>query len=491
MDNFPFTLIDVLRLEGISYQSGRKEVRVKCPVCGGKTFARNLTINLETEHFNCFAGCGFKGRGATNFYAFLYGLSSKEAYESIMSKLGLSVNKTVHEIKPRVYEPVKEEPQAKEAPDEVRDNTYSHLFSMLSLSDRHKQDLLERGFTEEEIHLCGYVSYPKAAETGITEELFSIPKKLQAQQCELFGVSGFYRTKSKNVWTMPKNRGGIMIPYRDFYNRITGIQIRKNAEDIVRDPETGKMEGKYFSFSSAGYKDGCKSNVQAHYACDFELDKETKLQHPLIKNGMIAFTEGAIKADLAFRISNIPFIGIPGVTSFTSVLGKNIPLLKSIGVDTIAIAYDMDRVTNINVSEALHKAKQYITAHGMKVRDITWSREMVNLDGTHQMINTATDFLFTPEELSGLLKKGENSSIAKDFVEDTLARCVQIGRRNIFFAVRNSSECTDENNALFKILEEKCKKLNLTCRPVLWSLKLKGVDDYFACKKRNVDYTTR
>ncbi len=491
MDNFPFDIRDVLRLEGISYQSGRKEVRVKCPVCGGNTFARNLTINLETEHFNCFAGCGFKGRGATNFYAYLHEISSKEAYENIMNGLGISKDKPTHEMKTRVYEPIKEEPQAKEASDEIKDNTYSHLFSILQLSERHKQDLLERGFTEEEIHLCGYVSYPQAVENGITKELFSIPKKLQAQQCELLGVSGFYRTKNKNVWTMQNNRGGIMIPYRDFYNRITGIQIRKNAEDIVRDPETGKMEGKYFSFSSAGYKDGCKSTVQAHYACDFELDKETKLQHPLIKNGMIAITEGALKAELSFRISNIPFIGIPGVTSFVPVLQKNIPLLKSIGVNTIAIAYDMDRVTNINVTEALHKAKLYIKSQGMKVLEPTWSKEMVNFDGTHQMINPATDFLFTTDDLSSMLRKEKNSSTAKDFVTDTLSRCEQIGRKEIFFAVRNSAEWNEDNKALFKVLEEKCKKKEMTCRPVLWSLKLKGVDDYLACKKRNVDYTTK
>ncbi len=491
MDEFPFDIRDVLRLEGISYQPGRKEVRVKCPVCGGNTFARNLTINLETEHFNCFTGCGFKGRGATNFYAFLHGLSSKEAYEDIMSNLGLSREKKTHETKARVYEPIKEEPQAKEASADVRDYTYSHLFAMLKLSERHKQDLLERGFTEDEIHLCGYVSYPRVADNGITEELFSIPKKLLDQQCELLGVSGFYRTKNKNVWTMPKNRGGIMIPYRDFYNRITGVQIRKNAEDIVRDPETGKMEGKYFSFSSAGYKDGCKSTVQAHYACDFELDKETKRQRPLIRKGMIAITEGAMKADLAFRISGIPFIGIPGVTSFIPVLQKNIPLLKSIGVDTIAIVYDMDRVTNINVSEALYKAKEFIKAQGMKVLEVTWSKEMVNPDKSHQMINAATDFLFTPEILAGMIRKGENSPVVQDFVENTLSRCEQIGRKNIFFALRNSSECTEENKALFKILEEKCKKKGMACRSVFWSLKLKGVDDFFACKMRNVDYTTK
>lgn len=49
----------------------------------------------------------------------------------------------------------------------------------------------------------------------------------------------------------------------------------------------------------------------------------------------------------------------------------------------------------------------------------------------------------------------------------------------------------NSNKALFKVLEEKCKKKEMTCRPVLWSLKLKGVDDYLACKKRNVDYTTK
>lgn len=491
MDTFPFTISDVLRLEGISFQSGKRNVRVACPLCNGSKREKNLTIDLDKEFFNCYGGCGLHGRGATNFYAYLHNLSSKDSFDNIMSELGLSSEPIRYAPRIRVVEEIHEEPQADEVEPSVKDNTYSHLLSELKLSIRHKNDLLDRGFTEEEIALCGYVTYPTAKDEGITESLFTIPKALISQHCELYGVPGFYKTKSKGTWTMMKNKGGIMVPYRNFFNEITGIQIRKNNEDLNRDPESGKLESKYFTFSSVGYKDGCKSSAQAHFACDFVCDTVNNLQHPLIRKGVITITEGAMKADLAFRISGIPFIGFPGVSVVISVLGEIIPLLREIGVHTIAIAYDMDRVTNINVSECLYKVKQFILSQGMNCQEITWSKEMVNLDGTHQMINIDTDFIFTPETLTKAIRKSERNTLQKDFIEDTLSRCVAIGKRNIYFALGNTKEVTDESKQLFSILEKYCADKGLPCQATFWSLKLKGIDDYFACKYRNIDYTAK
>lgn len=491
ISDFPYTMVDVLRLEGIPFDSGRRNVRVVCPNCNNKKKVKNLTIDLENEFFNCFSGCGLKGRWATNFYALLHGLSTKEAYENIMNELGLSSTDVHHESRKRIVEEIKEEPQADEVDNAVKDNTYSHLLSALKLSDKHKNDLLNRGFTEEEIALCGYVSYPRANFNGITEDLFRIPKLLLSKNCELYGVPGFYRTKNKNVWTMMKSKGGIMVPYRNFYNQITSIQIRKDNEDLARDPEDGKMESKYFSFSSVSYKDGCKSTARAHYACDFVIDKVSKQQHPLINKGVIAITEGAMKADLAFHISGIPIIGVPGVGSIIPILEENIPLLKNIGVHTIALAYDMDRVTNINVSEYLYKVKQHVIESGLNFQEITWSKDMNALDGTRQMINMDTDFIFTPETLQSAINKTQRNAMGMDFITSTLERCIAIGKKNIYFAFESSDSVSDEGQLLFHTLKKYCTDMGLSCKVVFWVLKLKGIDDYFACNRRNIDYAVK
>ncbi len=489
MDDFPYTISDVLRLEGITFQTGKKNIRVHCPICNSKKFSRDLTVNLETEIFNCYSGCGLRGRGATNFYAYLHGISSHDAYDNIMNELGISDGKIKYEPRKRIIESTKEEPSAPEASDAAKDNTYSHLLSCLKLSPQHKNNLLDRGFTIEEISLCGYATYPRVKDEGITEELFHIPKHLLSQQCELYGVPGFYRTKNKNVWSMMRSRGGIMVPYRNFFNQITAIQIRKNSEDINIDPETGKKTSKYYSFSSSGYKDGCKSSAQAHFACDFICDKENRLQHPLISKGVVAITEGAMKADLAFRISGIPFIGFPGVNCVTTVLENIIPLLKDIGVHTIAIAYDMDRVTNINVSEALYQIKKTIIDKQMNCQEVTWSKTIVNLDGTQSLINIDADFVFTPQTLKKAMEKRTFSQ--ETGIDTILSRCIRIGKKNILFAFANSREISDETKNLYHVLEKHCHAKGLTCTAVLWSLKLKGIDDYFACNKRNIDYTTK
>lgn len=489
MDDFPYTISDVLRMEGITYKPGKENIRVHCPICNCKKFSQDLTVNLKTEIFNCYAGCGLRGRGATNFYAYLHGISSKEAYENIMSELGLTNTRTHHETRTRIIDEVKEEPSAPEVSDEVKDNTYTHLLSHLKLSERHKNDLLDRGYTAEEISLCNYVSYPCVKPEGITEELFQVPAQLLAQHCELYGVPGFYRTKSKNSWSMMRSKGGIMVPYRNFYNQITAIQIRKNSEDIYRDPESGKMASKYFAFSSSGYKDGCKSSAQAHFACDFVCDKESHLQHPLISKGVIAITEGALKADLAFRISGIPFIGFPGVNCVLSVLDNIIPLLKDIGVHTIAVAYDMDRVTNINVSEALYQVKNFIIEKQMNCQEVTWSKTLVKLDGSQSTINIDSDFVFTAQTLKKAMERKTLPN--KNSIDDILSRCIKIGKKNILFAFKNTKEITEQTKELYHVLEKRCISMGLSCAAVLWSLKLKGIDDYFACNKRNIDYTTK
>ena len=476
----PYTMSEVLKLNSIDFKPNQTSLRVLCPFCSKKKINKDLGINLESEKFNCFC-CGISGRGATEFHAYLHNISTKEAYADIMQQLGYNVDsdnipkreRTVTQTEPPL-------PQSEEADDVIKNQTYSMLLSCLKLSDRHTQDLLERGFSSHEIATLGYVTYPKSKEDGYTEEYFTIPKKLIGQNCTLKGVPGFYKTRNKNVWTLCRRKGGILVPYRNFYNQITGIQLRKNNEDLLINDETGESESKYTWLSSNNLKEGCKTSSKIHFATDFEWNKEKQAFQPVLKKGIIVLTEGAMKADLTHMISGLPLMAVPGVSSAAEALKTNIPLLKEIGLEKIIIAYDMDKVMNINVSKALVKMKKIIEEFGIIVEELYWSTDMVLTDGTHEKMDVSDTFVFTASSLADTLEADE--------LDKMLSKIKDLEKKQIIYALVNSKEITEENKCNYNVLKEACEKEGFTCRPAFWSLKLKGIDDYYACKQRNVNY---
>jgi len=53
------------------------EIRGRCPLCKK---ARSLSVNINTNRFNCFSkGCRLKGGGVIDFFAKLHNVPSKEA----------------------------------------------------------------------------------------------------------------------------------------------------------------------------------------------------------------------------------------------------------------------------------------------------------------------------------------------------------------------------------------------------------------------------
>lgn len=468
------TLQEVLRMCNVDFPTGTN-VRIRCPFCQNSKINKDFQIDFSTESFGCFR-CGIRSRYGISFYALYHGISNKEAYQEIASQYGESKTDTPI-FKPRVNPQAQINEDVSVAPAEVLDQTYRKLTEKLSLSEKNKEDLLSRGFTEDEIQSIGYVTYPKKEVDTYTKEYFSIPKELLDSSCVLQGVPGFFKTKNKDVWSLCARKGGILVPYKDFYNRIVGFQLRKNNEELDRDEETGECEYKYSWISSGGLKNGCKASAKIHYAVDFKWFPDEQCFKPDIKSNSIMLTEGAMKGDLAHAISGIPFICVPGVSSAQDALRENIPLLKSIGINTIAIAYDMDRVMNINVAKSLEAMKSLIESHGMKCLQTSWSNKMTHFDKRLEIMDVEQSFVITPDMRNWNLEK----------LQKTLDEVKEI-KTKVYFAFKNSTEVTSENKEFYYLVEKECKKRGLYVTNVFWSLRLKGIDDYFAHKDRDIQY---
>lgn len=467
---FPYTIADVLSMNNLPNNFVSRSIRIACPFCRAEKIEKNFGVDLDSEKFHCYK-CGIQGRGGTQLHALLHGISTKEAYKEVMSYVG-SNSYEKRDLSGITKEPI-EVSQAEEASDIMKNNAYEKLLSLTNLSERHKQDLLSRGFKESEITFLNYSSYPKREEDKITEMYFSIPRLIMSKPEEglnVKGVPGFYKTKNKGAWTMMNSTGGIVIPYRSWENKILGIQIRKNNEDVECN------DNKYIWFSSMGKNEGCKQRTCLHYACDYVWDENDKDYHPLIKKNSLCITEGALKGDLAHCLSGIPFVCVPGVSSANAALKQDIPKWVKAGVEQIFLCFDIDMIMNINVSKALDALKSLITSYGIKVLLMTWDMTYYRLDKSTDLFNGETDFVFTPDSLK--------KSIERGLLDEHLEKLSQIGKQNIFFAAVKSDELKNKQNQdNYKVLREKCKVANLSCTPCFWGIVSKGIDDYFARKK--------
>lgn len=323
VEDFPFRIRDVAELMGINPtdRAGRSRSGsykdqswyCNCVFCGHKG---KLNINFTKNVFNCNY-CGEHG-GMLELYGRYYNLSNREAFEEICS--GLHMEKPQQsEFRAKVPQP---ENRSADDADQVLlaseteiNKTYSMLLSLLTLSEKHQQDLLNRGLTLEQIAERRYRSTPVFGYKQIVQKL------IQAG-CVIQGVPGFYQDKD-GKWSMNfSSRGsGFLVPMESIDGHISGMQIRLDH------PRDGQ---KYIWFSSVNKENGVSSGSPLHFIGN--LDAEA-----------IYITEGGLKGSIAHYLSGETFLCVAGITQY-----KNIPAileeLKFGNLKHVNEAYDMDKL---------------------------------------------------------------------------------------------------------------------------------------------------
>lgn len=209
MGSFNFDIGDVLGLCGISANiwPGRGSVDVNCPFCGDGDKKRHLNINLRKNVWRCNK-CEAHG-GMLDLYAQIYGITSKEAYREIEKRLGKVYGDVPERKKCVVVNECREDPYAP-AGIVQRDVAYRFLLTHMKLTEFHRQNLLSRGLTDEQIRERCYRSVPVIGHARIVSEMLKAgidPK----------GVPGFYMSdrNGQKTWTLRDYPSGIMVPVRD------------------------------------------------------------------------------------------------------------------------------------------------------------------------------------------------------------------------------------------------------------------------------------
>ena len=281
-----FHMMDVIPLLGLpTPPAGKSSYNIPCPCCEDKPKGRHLNINLRKDVFRC-PRCGFSG-GVLDLYAF---------YAKI----------------PREKVQVEENPLTGV---EERHATYTALLQSLTLASDHRENLLSRGLSPEEIHRLGYKTTPVL---GFT----SLAKRLREKGLYLAGVPGFY--KNQGQWTLKIPDRGILIPVRDIAGRIQGLQVRLDNVE----------KRKFRWLSSNGLEEGCGAKTWVHLAGE---------PRPLV-----LLTEGPMKADVIHFLTGQTVLAVAGVNSLTQ-LRPVLEELRAVGMEKVMTAFDMDYLVNPHV----------------------------------------------------------------------------------------------------------------------------------------------
>ena len=317
----------------------RGEVEASCPFCGDHGAGKyHLFLNTSTDQYRCVL-CGAQGNSVT-LYALVMGLSNREAF------LELEEGGNVY---PMPKQPDSQYTETAPRKLSERSEVYSTMLDLLTLSERHKENLIGRGLSEERIERNQYRSMP---ETEKGRRLLA--DLLRSCGCDLSGIPGF-RTRY-GEWTLA-GPSGFLIPVRSKEGLIQGLKIRLDDE---ADP--GR---KYRWLSSRDMPNGTRSYSWIHVTGN-TASKRAYL------------TEGPLKGDVASFLDNDAlFVCIGGVNALHGLKETVLDL----GVTELVEAMDMDQTTNPHVRNAILSIRKEV-GHlpNIKYSKYVWSPAYKGVD---------------------------------------------------------------------------------------------------------------
>lgn len=330
---------------GIEYRD-HGNYAIKCPACDpdGERSPK-LYVNADNRSFYCFR-CGAKG-GAVDLYALFHGISFEEAKKEMRKRrsgASYTYSKAVAPVAAK-----KETDTVSSRGIRQKDLVYEAMVEHLRLSFADRVFLRKRGLTDKQIDAFRFRSLPQG-----TKERKALVQSLSEQGFELLGIPGFYQAGTEVKFVPFEN--GILIPLLGVTGKIQGFQIRSTRSSA---------KSKYFALSSGSKEKGCKSETYVH--C-IGMNPDTEVCY---------LTEGALKADVAYALSGIPFLSVLGVKCI-----KHLPkYLRSYpNLKTVYICYDMDKFENPNVMQAQDELCRLLKDNGIAPVVLNWDRSFKGID---------------------------------------------------------------------------------------------------------------
>lgn len=237
-------------------------------------------------------------------------------------------------------------PQGTRAADADLDRVYRAVLVELTLTDRHRQQLVQRGLTDPDLARAGYRSLPSGCRAGIARRLRDVfPDEL------LLTVPGIIdRDGPHGRYLTLGGAPGLIIPIRTVGGLIVGL--------VVRPDEPGDG-GKYRWISST--PSGPSPTARVHIPASSEPRQR------------VIVTEGSLKADIASALApGRTIIGLPG----PHVTDEAIAVLRALGAREALLALDSDAATNPHVARAQLDGLLRLRAEGFVEGRVKWAPEL-------------------------------------------------------------------------------------------------------------------
>jgi hypothetical protein len=327
-------------------------INVLCPNCSPNHTTKRKTLNIDFRQnvYGC-PRCNFSG-GVYNLVSYYTGWPLNTIKDHI--RAGDLGNIKVDDEHRHVVAPSAEPTMASL---ERRNSVYNAMLDLMSLSETHKNDLLRRGISEEHIESNRFKSYPKYMDLSI------IPKKLINNGYDLRGVPGFGLDEN-GAWAMVRlPDSGYLIPMRNGTGYIQGFQIRYDH------PHDNIPKYSYFSSKRMEKGTGCEG------WCSWSGMNVREATTPFD----VVVTEGPLKGFIVHELTNANVIAVPGV----SVLKKLPPVLKELnqlGLRKVVIAYDMDALSKVEVSNQLARMREMLDDLELPHQTLMWDQNYKGLD---------------------------------------------------------------------------------------------------------------
>ncbi|MDR3278428.1 MAG: DUF3854 domain-containing protein [Oscillospiraceae bacterium] len=317
----------------------RREVEAQCPFCGDKPRKYHLGLNTERNVYKCFL-CGASGN-SVSLYARLKNLSYRDAADDLLG--GSNVYKMPEPPTPKAA------PEREPRPLDERHAVYSAMLRHLTLDARHRENLRDRGLSDERIERNVYRSLPESPRArqflaGMLSDFYGLD-----------GIPGFWKN-DEGRWDIA-GKPGLLIPYRDKDGLIQGVQIRLD--------DAADTERRYRWLASTRYRMGTKSGAHIHVTGSLSA-------------GTAYITEGGLKGDVAsFHDGDALFVCVAGVNA---ILGLR-ETLASLAARDFIIAMDMDKLINRQVRAALQNMSKELSAlKGARVHIANWDAGYKGID---------------------------------------------------------------------------------------------------------------
>jgi hypothetical protein len=228
------------------------------------------------------------------------------------------------------------------------DRVYEALLACpeLRLARDHREQLLRRGLSPDDVERNGYRSLPTSCRASIGRRL-----REQFSDRLLLSVPGIIvRDGRHGRYLTIAGAAGVAIPLRSTERRIVGIVIRPD------DPGRG---GKYRWFSSAKHG-GPAARVGVH------------VPSASAPSQWVVIVEGVLKADVAAALWGRAVIGLPGC----HVTDAGVQALRALGARQPLLALDADTTANYHVALAQAEGLRRLKGAGFDAGVIRWHRDL-------------------------------------------------------------------------------------------------------------------